>query len=52
MTQDKDPKTSALGEAMGALIILFLLLPLTALTLRATIEIITRSNCGGVTNVN
>lgn len=31
--------TSALGEAMGALIILLLLMPLASLCLRATVEI-------------
>ncbi|MEH2069777.1 MAG: hypothetical protein V7K47_16715 [Nostoc sp.] len=36
--------TSALGEAMGALIILLLLMPLAALSLRATVDII-RVNC-------
>jgi hypothetical protein len=46
VTQDKDPKTvTGLGEAMGVIVILFLLLPITALTLRASIEIITIPNC-------
>lgn len=36
--------SSALGEAMGALIILLLLMPLAALALRATTDIL-RSKC-------
>lgn len=42
----KEPSklTSALGEAMGALIILLLLMPMAALSLRATVDII-RVNC-------
>jgi hypothetical protein len=42
----KEPSsiTSALGEAMGALIILLLLIPFAALSLRATVDIV-RVNC-------
>ncbi|WP_189523431.1 hypothetical protein [Nostoc sp. PA-18-2419] len=42
----KEPSriTSALGEAMGALIILLLLMPIAALCLRATVDIV-RVNC-------
>ncbi|MBD2519942.1 hypothetical protein H6G93_34375 [Nostoc sp. FACHB-973] len=44
MNKEPSKLTSALGEAMGALIILLLLLPLAALSLRATVDIV-RINC-------
>jgi hypothetical protein len=45
MSEKEPSKLSyALGEAMGALIILMLLMPLAALSLRATVDIV-RANC-------
>lgn len=43
---EKEPSklNSALGEAMGALIILLLLMPLAALSLRATVDLV-RAGC-------
>jgi hypothetical protein len=42
--QEKLKITTGLGEAMGGLMILFLLLPFSALCLRATVEIV-RPQC-------
>ncbi|WP_180267592.1 hypothetical protein [Nostoc linckia] len=44
MNKEPSKLTSALGEAMGALIILLLLMPLVALCLKATVDIV-RINC-------
>lgn len=42
---------SGLGEAMGVIVILFLLLPFAALTFRATAEIVNRpASCTGGLN--
>lgn len=53
MSQDnKEPPkiTTGLGEAMGVIIILFLLIPIAAITLRATAQIMTAPICGEKTN--
>lgn len=40
--QQPPPIKNSLGEAMGALIILLLMLPLAAITVRGTVDILTK----------
>jgi hypothetical protein len=49
VSQDKEPPktTTGLGEAMGVIIILFLLLPFAAITLKTTTEIMFHPVCSG-----